>query len=331
MKQVHAGNIDTDWRIASSATGGSTGAGHGMKRDQEAVSGTLSVAVVIASLGRPDLLAQMRGLMDAQTRLPDMLLFSVVSEKDVPEGFAQDDQCRVIMGDKGLCAQRNNALNFLAGRYDIVLFYDDDFIPARTSVEGVERFFRTHPEVVGATGNVVADGINNAGISFAQAQSILDKHPSKDATPNCIVASLKGLYGCNMAYRVSAIGTTRFDERLKLYAWQEDIDFAASLQGRGRIVKTFAFAGVHQGVKHGRTPGKRLGYSQIINPSYLACKGTMRRGFAAKLILRNMMANHIKVLKPEPWVDRWGRVKGNWIGVADLLRGRLTPERIETL
>jgi hypothetical protein len=30
-------------------------------------------------------------------------------------------------------------------------------------------------------------------------------------------------------------------------------------------------------------------------------------------------------------VDRFGRVRGNWLEFADLLRGRLTPERIEEL
>jgi len=302
-----------------------------MTQDQDAQAGSLSVAVVIASLGRPDLLSQMRSLIAGQTRTPEVLLFSVVSEADVPADMHQHTDCHVIMGKKGLCAQRNNALDWLGDKYDIVLFYDDDFIPARTSVEGVERFFRTHPEVVGATGNVIADGINNAGISFEQAQAILEKHASRDSTPNCIVGSLTGLYGCNMAYRTAAIGSTRFDERLKLYAWQEDIDFAGSLHDRGRIVKTFAFAGVHQGVKIGRTPGRRLGYSQIMNPSYLARKGTMPVAFALKLIVRNMLANHLKALRPEPWVDRWGRVRGNWIGVMDLLRGRFTPERIEQL
>ena len=253
----------------------------------------LSVAVVIASLGRPELINQMRELIAEQTTAPDMLLFSVVSEADIPADFTPDERCQVIMGKKGLCAQRNNALNWLGDRFDIVLFYDDDFIPARTSVAGVERFFRTHPQVIGATGNVVADGINNAGISLEQARAILAKHESNESTPNCIVAPRLGLYGCNMAYRVAAIGENRFDERLKLYAWQEDIDFASSLAGRGRVVKTFAFAGVHQGTKTGRTPGKRLGYSQVINPAYLWRKGTMQPGFALKLIVRNVIANHV--------------------------------------
>lgn len=290
-----------------------------------------SVAVVVASLGRPELISQIKVLMDAQTSMPDMLLFSVVSEADCPANLAQTERLRVIKGRKGLCAQRNHALDWLGGRYDIIVFYDDDFVPSKYSVERIREFFLLHPEVVGATGNVLRDGINSAGIPFDQAREILLRHEERNFSPPWIVMGLHGLYGCNMAYRASAIGKTRFDERLKLYAWQEDIDFAASLARRGRIVKTFAFAGVHQGVKIGRTPGRKLGYSQIINPSYLVHKGTMRKGFAARLMLRNFLANHIRSIRPEPWVDRLGRARGNWIGIFDLIRGRLTPERIETL
>lgn len=290
-----------------------------------------SVAVVVASLGRPELVAQMKALMETQTSRPDMLLFSLVSEADWPAGLEQSERLRMILGRKGLCAQRNNALEWLDSRYDVIVFYDDDFVPSRYSIERIREFFGMHPEVAGATGNVLQDGINSAGITFEQAQQILRRHEERNFSPPCIVMGLHGLYGCNMAYRTSAIGETRFDERLKLYAWQEDIDFAASVGKRGRIVKTFAFAGVHQGVKIGRTPGKRLGYSQIINPSYLVRKGTMRRTFAVRLMLRNFLANHIRLVRPEPWADRLGRAKGNWIGIFDLLRGRLTPERIEML
>ncbi|HKT85065.1 MAG TPA: glycosyltransferase family 2 protein [Novosphingobium sp.] len=290
-----------------------------------------SVAVVVASLGRPELVGQMKALMEIQTRRPDMLLFSLVSEADWPEGLEQTERLQMVMGKKGLCAQRNSALERLGDRYDIIVFYDDDFVPSRFSIERIREFFSLYPEVAGATGNVIKDGINSAGITFEQAQAILRQHEERNFSPPYIVMGLHGLYGCNMAYRAAAIGTTRFDERLKLYAWQEDIDFAASVGKRGRIVKTFAFAGVHQGVKIGRTPGKRLGYSQIINPSYLVRKGTMRRTFAARLMVRNFLANHIKLVRPEPWADRLGRARGNWIGIFDLLRGRLTPERIESL
>ena len=46
------------------------------------------------------------------------------------------------------------------------------------------------------------------------------------------------------------------------------------------------------------------------------------------LMLRNILANHARVLWAEPWVDRRGRVAGNWLAFADLLRGRLHPTRV---
>lgn len=291
----------------------------------------LSAVVVIASLGRPELIAQVRSLIEGQTCAPDLLVFSVVSDNDLPRGFEISSAVKVIKSKKGLCSQRNAALDMLRDQFDLIIFYDDDFVPSRFSVERIKKFFVAHPEVVGATGHVISDGINSLGISYQEATDLLCRHDEHDFSPNCIVTSLNGLYGCNMVYRTAAIGDTRFDERLPLYAWQEDVDFAASLRGRGRIVKTFAFAGVHQGVKFGRTPGVKLGYSQVINPSYLANKGTMTVTRATRLVLGNMIANHARCFRPEPWVDRRGRVKGNWIGLGDLLRGRLTPERIERL
>ncbi|MCJ2179788.1 glycosyltransferase family 2 protein [Novosphingobium album (ex Hu et al. 2023)] len=290
-----------------------------------------SVAVVIASLGRPDLIKDIIARMELQTRKPDILLFSTVTPQDLPEDFVDSTTVKAIFGPKGLTRQRNAALDYLGGRYDIVLFYDDDFIPSRFSIQNVALFFHGHPEVAGATGHVLVDGINTSGIGKEEGERIVAHYDRDQEFSDVVEAELVGLYGCNMAYRMSAIGSTRFDERLRLYAWQEDIDFAMALQPRGKIVKTRAFAGVHQGLKHGRTPGLRLGYSQVINPLYLAAKGTMPIGFALKLITKNLLANHLKMLAPEPWVDRKGRARGNWAGLWDVFRGRLTPEKIEDL
>ncbi|MBC2665167.1 glycosyltransferase family 2 protein [Novosphingobium flavum] len=293
--------------------------------------GELTVAVVIASLGRPDLIDRMIERMARQTVLPAVLLFSVTAAADLPEGFAETDRVKAVFGRKGLPRQRNAALDWLGGGYDIVVFFDDDYVPSLLSVEKVAGFFRAHADVVGATGLVLADGINTSGIGAEEAMRIVAEHDDRGDFPCEIREDRIGLYGCNMAYRGAAIGPTRFDERLALYGWQEDIDFSMALRPRGRLVMTPAFAGVHQGVKHGRTPGLRLGYSQVINPVYLAAKGTMPIGFAARLMIRNILANHLKLLRPEPWVDRRGRAKGNWLGLFDAVRGRLTPERIEEL
>ncbi|MDE2562175.1 MAG: glycosyltransferase family 2 protein [Sphingomonadales bacterium] len=291
----------------------------------------MTVAVVIASLGRPDLLSTLIERMESQSVRPDILLFSTVSTDDLPEGFAETDWIKSIQGPKGLTRQRNAALEYLGERYDVIVFYDDDFVPSLFGVENVRRFFGSHPDVAGATGLVLADGINGPGIDAAEALGIVAAHDAQAAPGDAIKADLVGLYGCNMAYRTSAIAGARFDERLRLYGWQEDIDFAMQLRQRGRIVRTDAFAGVHRGVKHGRTPGLRLGYSQVINPLYLAAKGTMPLAFAFRLLARNVIANHVRMLCPEPWVDRKGRARGNWTALFDVARGRLTPERIEQL
>jgi glycosyltransferase involved in cell wall biosynthesis len=88
-----------------------------------------------------------------------VLVFSVVGEGDIPEGYDGRQDLHVLRGSKGLCAQRNRALDWLAADYDLIVFYDDDFVPSRNSVDRIKRFFAAHPEVVGATGNVIRDGI----------------------------------------------------------------------------------------------------------------------------------------------------------------------------
>jgi hypothetical protein len=89
--------------------------------------------------------------------------------------------------------------------------------------------------------------------------------------------------------------------------------------------------GVHLGVKRGRVSGRKLGYSQVINPLYLVRKKTMPLRDALRHVVRNVASNMVRSFAPEPWVDRRGRLRGNLIGVCDFLRGRLTPERAERL
>ncbi len=107
--------------------------------------------------------------------------------------------------------------------------------------------------------------------------------------------------------------------------------FADAWLGLGRIVRDSNLSGVHLGVKGGRTSGVRFGYSQIANPVYLWRKGTLHLDRALGQIARNVAANLRKSLKPEPWADRRGRVRGNFRAFYDLLRGRLDPRRVREL
>ncbi len=133
-----------------------------------------------------------------------------------------------------------------------------------------------------------------------------------------------------MAVRLTPVHAhgLRFDENLPLYGWLEDVDFSRRVAPYGRIVKNWRMKGVHLGNKRGRTSGVRLGYSQVANPIYLLSKGTVSLNFAFIQLSRNLLANFAKVIRPEPWVDRHGRVFGNVLGFFDLVRGRLHPTRI---
>jgi len=289
------------------------------------------VGVVVASLGRPDILGHLLDDLHNQSRLPDRIVLSVTTPADLPPRIADYPRAEVIVGPKGSCVQRNSGLDHLGDSCDLILFCDDDYVPSRFAVERIVDLFVANPDIAGATGHLLADGVNSPGISVAEAHAMLRRYDGGGAPPATAYRDLDGLYGCNMAFRSSAIGDVRFDERLRLYGWQEDIDFSVRVRPRGRIVKSFAFAGVHCGVKAGRSPGLRIGYSQVVNPVYLVRKGTMKWRYAVKIVSRNVSANHVRALGAEPWVDRIGRVRGNWIGIVDVLRGKITPERVEAL
>lgn len=284
------------------------------------------LALIVASSGRPDCLTGFAERLPLQTRAPDRVIFSVAAADDLPPRLPAGIE--TVTGSAGLAAQRNRALDMLLDDTELIVFFDDDFVPSCHAVEGIQRMFLAHPDVAGATGRVLADGVSSAGIPLSEAERLVDA--ADDAGPGdlSIRADLDGLYGCNMAFRASAVGAVRFDERLPLYGWQEDVDFSARLLPRGRLVLSHAFGGVHCGVKTGRTPGLRLGYSQVANPVYLARKGSMRPLRSARLITRNLIANHLRALDPEPWVDRRGRLRGNWLALGHALRGRLDPEHV---
>ncbi|TNM65820.1 glycosyltransferase [Aliirhizobium smilacinae] len=287
------------------------------------------VAVAIATRGRPAVVSQTIGhLLATQTLAPERVILSCVDRSDAGD-LADDHRVEVITGKAGLPAQRNNALEHLKVGIDVVVFLDDDFVADPNWLATAARAFADESSVVGFTGRVVADGIKGPGIPFDEAVRLVEQAPAANGPGWERPFSP---YGCNMAYRVSAIGDNRFDERLVLYGWLEDRDFGASLAKKsGDLVKCAEAYGVHMGVKVGRVSGQRLGYSQVINPVYLRRKGTMTTKQAIGQIWRNMSMNFAKSLSPEPFIDRRGRVKGNLRALLDLFRGQINPERAASL
>ena len=118
------------------------------------------------------------------------------------------------MGKKGLCAQRNQGLDLGMDLSDVIVFFDDDFVPHPTFLERVENAFAQFEDVVGITGQVVADGINGPGLSREEALLAISAADRSPLNRGVKQTDIFGLYGCNMAMRVSALAGKRFDERL---------------------------------------------------------------------------------------------------------------------
>lgn len=283
-----------------------------------------SIHVVIATIGRPALVRKTVDLLADQTRPADSVVIASVSPDDVAGVEEARGNVKVLYSAKGLCCQRNRALEELADTADYIVFFDDDFVPAPDYLANVEALFEQNPDIVGLTGELRGDGVRHGGYTIEQAQALLAQ---PDPNPSAM-RHRHELYGCNMAIRASAIEGMRFDENLPLYGWQEDIDFTNRLGRKGRQVSTGAITGVHLGVTGGRTSGKRLGYSQVANIVYLKRKGTMRPDFGNRLMINNVVANALRSFKPEPLVDRRGRFMGNMLAIFDCLRGRVDPRRI---
>jgi GT2 family glycosyltransferase len=289
---------------------------------------SVDVAVVVASLGRPESLDHLLHRLAGQTKLPSQVVLSVATESDLPAGRKVPFQLNVIVETpRGSTIQRNRALDLVESTTDIVVFYDDDFVPSASSIADLVCFFAANPDIAGADGLVLADGVTGPGITIDDAITIVEAADQARQTVDLVSLKPAGtLYGCNMAYRYEEIWNVRFDENLPLYGWLEDMDFGARV--KGRLAHSRAFQGVHRGEKAGRERGCRLGYSQVANPIYMTSKGTLSPAYCAWAIARRFAMNHLRSLRPEPWVDRRGRVIGNWMAVADLVRGRLHPQRI---
>lgn len=286
------------------------------------------IFVAIATVGRADLVRRTVDHLATQSRLPDGVVIVGAGPGDVGGLDGAALPCELVIARRGLCAQRNAALDVLAGRADIVTFFDDDFVAAPDYLAQVERLLGEMPEVVGITGELVADGVCNAGYDFDAALALVRQRAAAMAPA---IRPRHALYGCNMSIRLDAAEGLRFDEALPLYGWQEDIDYTYQLGRRGRLISTGLVTGVHMGVKAGRTSGKRLGYSQVANLVYLWRKGTMQPKLGERLLRQNLMSNLARSLWPEPHIDRRGRLIGNALALADWLRGRIDPRRIETM
>ncbi|MFK8252348.1 glycosyltransferase family 2 protein [Ancylobacter terrae] len=288
----------------------------------------MRIAAGIATTGRRDVLTETVRELSRQTRVPDKVFICAVKPEDVDAaalstlGIPVD----IHLGRPGSSAQRNDIID-RTGDFDLIAFFDDDFFPQRDFLALTEAIFDADPRIVMLTGNVLVDGARGAGVEIEDARRI-----NAAATPEAslVVSDVPGAYGCNMVLRrqASVANGLRFDEDMPLYGWMEDFELSRRLSAHGRIVRSEATRGVHLAIKRGRTSGLRYGYSQVANPVYIYRKGLIPISMVISHAVKNTLVNLVRSVRPEPYIDRRGRLRGNLRAIADLLRGRLHPKMI---
>lgn len=297
--------------------------------------GDFSLAVGIATTGRPSILLRTIEIVSQQARPADRIVVCPAKPEDIEGLTERFPDVEIVYGGRGLPRQRNEILRNITD-CDAVVFFDDDFIPADDYLLELEKLMAGQPEILIATGRVLADGILSPGIEFDDGLNIVRADKPEAANGHLTLEPRVNAYGCNMAIRLEPVFRHKieFDERLALYGWLEDVDFCARLhvaEPETRIVLCPALRGVHLGSKSGRQSGLRLGYSQVVNPLYIARKGAAPSLYVLKYIFRNFAANLVKSVAPEPYVDRAGRLKGNFLGLKDVILRRDDPAKIETM
>src|SRR5437899_5753541 len=210
---------------------------------------SLKIAIAIATAGRREVLGDTICFLARQSRQAEELLVCPARSEDLDPGCLEGFPwpTRIISGPIGLPAQRNALIE--ATDADVIVFFDDDFLPAEDFLKEAERLFASQPDVVVATGEVLADGILGPGLTHEEGVLFLAQASLNSASPS--LSPTYNAYGCNMAIRLAPVRLhgIRFDERLPLYGWLEDVDFSRQLAPYGNIVKATGLKGVHLGTK----------------------------------------------------------------------------------
>ncbi|MBL8927054.1 MAG: hypothetical protein JNM77_12555 [Pseudonocardia sp.] len=294
----------------------------------------MNVAIVLASAGRPVLLAEAVRTCSEQRGVDFTGVVSVPDEQSLPSDRSALTGWRVEIGARGLAAQRNAGLDALdigsADGVDVVAFFDDDALLRPDYLINAVRFLDTHPDVLGLTGRVLLDGATSHEIDRDVAAAALVRSDEQLTTGTWRLT--RELYGCNFVVRVGAVPDMRFDVRLPLYSWLEDHDFARRLAARGPIAKVDDCVIVHRAAASGgRQAHVRLGYSQVMNPVYLQRKGSFPVWLATQQVLRPVAKNVALAAIGRSASWRRERLRGNVTAACDIVKGRLTPERIVDL
>lgn len=287
----------------------------------------MSVAVIIASTGRPEILNQTLNIVFEGSRIPDETVVALAKEDDLPEDTENRNRAAVYVSPKGLAKQRNYGLSKLQKDHDVVIFVDDDLFVHENYVDNIVRNFHDDPELVLVMGHI----LQNGDISAGEAIDLL-KEPV-DRSRGCVITTARWgeVYGANMAFRGDFFKSHSFDERLPQYSYMEDVDIGTLARRQGKVGYSYDAVCVHLRTPSGRVNYVKLGFCEVTNPVYLASKGTIPMSAAVlQHCIKIPIANLLKGIFLGERARR-DRLSGNLTAFSMLLRGRIYPEHLEQM
>ena len=254
---------------------------------------------------------------------PCEIIVSVPDLSHVLEETTRLPRVAVVTGSRGSCAQRNSALSFIRGECAAIFFFDDDVEVDCDYVGHMLAMLEKDSTIALAAGLNLGRGAVAGSLDRDKAKGLITENKARPLGPE--VETIRAAIACRMCLRGSLLGIVRFDERLPLYGYQEDLDFSLQCRRHGRIVMNRRCLMVHIETTAGRMGSKRRGYSEVVNPFYIWSKRTgasLARVAAGSLrrTLRNAFHLHT--------ADGRRQFAGNLAGWLRLTTGRADPEYI---
>jgi GT2 family glycosyltransferase len=289
----------------------------------------MRISVIISSINRRQVLHDTVLSLLGQTLQPAQVLLSVPAAEHVEPTTLALPKVERVLSSVGLTAQRNAGVAHVDPEADLVAFFDDDVELAPDCLERAATTFDAYPGLCLLTGDVLDDGARRGGIPREEARRIIAATPAFRPGETVTLHPVVSAYGCNMVVRRSVLTQVKFDERLPLYSWLEDLDFSHYCRQLGDVAYCAQMRLVHLAAISGRVSGHRFGFSQIMNSFYLNQKGSLPlKKMLVHCWAKPIIANLVLGLLPAGRINRRGRLAGNLIALAQVMRNHVCPEYI---
>jgi len=302
--------------------------------DLDSAKNLPTVSVVVSTFNRlPYLKKLLRSLGHLQDDDFELIVVNGPSTDGTEEYLSQWTRCAKILDCEAVNLSRSRNIGLAAATGEIIVFIDDDAVPAAADWIHVYREFFDDPANKGcaAVGSVVL-GAFDGNVEFfgGSTSEFAEQSPQNNSLfrPPSGGWVVRGVMGCNCAMRASALRDIGgFDENISYYLDETDVCFR--LSARGYQIKFLDRNPVH----HASAPSSfrktvvRKRWRVIFRSDTYFCWKNSEEGFLRKIamILKTAGRKHFLYLarhaRSRPPIRRWQWVRYTFLSYAGIVEG----------